>query len=165
MEIVAAVALLLVVVWYARALTGDARFAKPLDFSALERTGRPNDYLVAPPSVTPTPPDRESPVFSAGPQDLAAAVARLVETAPRTRVLARGDDGLRFELVQRSLLLRFPDYISVRVLAREEGGSTLAIFSRSIYGHSDLGVNRKRIEGWLETLGTVLDGEASPGGA
>jgi uncharacterized protein (DUF1499 family) len=33
-----------------------------------------------------------------------------------------------------------------------ESQSTLAIYSRSIYGKSDLGVNRERIETWLKIL-------------
>jgi len=59
---------------------------------------------------------------------------------------------LRFDLVQRSALFRFPDTVSIEVIPLGDSRSTLAIYSRSTYGYSDLGVNRKRIERWLARL-------------
>jgi uncharacterized protein (DUF1499 family) len=54
--------------------------------------------------------------------------------------------------VQRSETLRFPDTIVVRYLSLPEGGSTVAIYSRSQLGRADLGVNQARIERWLKKL-------------
>jgi uncharacterized protein (DUF1499 family) len=54
--------------------------------------------------------------------------------------------------VQRSETLRFPDTNVVRYLALPEGGSTVAIYSRSQLGRADLGVNQARIERWLKKL-------------
>jgi uncharacterized protein (DUF1499 family) len=41
---------------------------------------------------------------------------------------------------------------------RKEGpdSSDLILYSRSVYGHGDLGVNRKRVETWLDGLQTKL---------
>lgn len=165
MGIAAAVLLVLVAGWYVRALTGDARFAQLTDFENLERTGRPNDFLVAPPGVTGVSPDMEAPVFAADPKQAAAAFEEFVVAQPRTRILAKSDDGLRFEAVQRSFLMRYPDYISIAVLDAVDSGSTVAVYSRSIYGHSDLGVNHERVESWLDALAEKLGSAGSTSAA
>ncbi len=72
---------------------------------------------------------------------------------PRTTRLAGAPAEGWTTYVQRSGLFGFPDYISVRVIEAEGGdGAMLAIYSRSRYGHSDLGVNAKRIRRWLSTV-------------
>ena len=53
--------------------------------------------------------------------------------------------------VQRTKLVQFPDYVSVKAV-EVDGGSALHIFSRSRFGYSDRGVNKKRILSWLEKL-------------
>ncbi len=54
--------------------------------------------------------------------------------------------------VQTSGLFGFPDYVSVRFIELDAGRSTLAVFSRSRLGQSDLGVNKKRVERWLGAI-------------
>ncbi len=70
--------------------------------------------------------------------------------------VAEDEEGQQFDYVQRSARFRFPDIITVRFISvatyHSESQSTLAIYSRSIYGEDDFGVNRERIEGWLKTL-------------
>ena len=62
------------------------------------------------------------------------------------------DRGRTERYIQRSRLMGFPDTIVVRFLERPEGRSTLALYSRSQLGRGDFGVNRARIERWLEKL-------------
>jgi len=66
---------------------------------------------------------------------------------------------LRLVLVQRSLIFRFPDTITVQVFPQTEGGSTLAIYSRSNYGRSDLGVNKARVQRWLGLIAAQVAGQ------
>ncbi|WP_158045985.1 DUF1499 domain-containing protein [Skermanella pratensis] len=123
------------------------------DFAALERASTPNQFLVAPPGTTPKAgPDAESPVFPVPAERLRDAMLALVEEAPRTALLERSPDGMRMLLVQRSAVLRFPDHIDVAILPAGDGGSTVAVYSRSRFGYSDMGVNRRRVEGWLAEL-------------
>ena len=70
---------------------------------------------------------------------------------PRVEVLAENDQ--QIDYVQRSARFRFPDIITVRFISVAPSQSTLAIYSRSVYGKSDFGVNRERIESWLSALG------------
>lgn len=50
--------------------------------------------------------------------------------------------------VVRSRVMGFPDFVSLR-LVPEEDTTRLHIFSRSGFGHSDLGVNTARVQRWL----------------
>jgi uncharacterized protein (DUF1499 family) len=71
-------------------------------------------------------------------------------------LLNQSADGLRLSLVQRSAFLRFPDYIDVSILPVGGNGdsSTIAIYSRSRFGYSDMGVNQRRVEEWMTALRT-----------
>ena len=48
--------------------------------------------------------------------------------------------------VVRSAVLNFPDLVTAQI------SSALVLYSRSVYGHSDLGVNRRRLDTWLAAL-------------
>ena len=66
--------------------------------------------------------------------------------------MAEHEDGRQIDYVQRSARFRFPDIITVRFISASPSQSTLAIYSRSIYGGRDFGVNRERINAWLTLL-------------
>jgi uncharacterized protein (DUF1499 family) len=149
--------LLAAAVWYGWQLGPWSDEAKeyrvPVDFASLERKSTPNQYIVAPPGATPrAQPDAESPIFPVPPERLRDAVIAVVADVPRTAILERSPDGLALTVVQRSAVFRFPDYIGIQILPASEGSSTLAIYSRSRFGYSDMGVNRKRIEVWLAAI-------------
>ena len=111
-----------------------------------ERTGRPNDVLVAPAGG-----DLAAPVSKADPTALMQAFHAVATAAPRVSVVA-GEPAEGFvTYVQRSKWIGWPDYVSVKAVP-VEGGATLAIWSRSRFGYSDMGVNRARIEDWLARL-------------
>ena len=48
--------------------------------------------------------------------------------------------------------MRFPDTIDIEVFPAGQRQSTLAIYSRSLLGRKDFGVNRARIARWLAAL-------------
>jgi uncharacterized protein (DUF1499 family) len=126
----------------------------PIDFATLDRGAKPNTYLVLPKGFeAQAPVDQESPVWSAQPADLLAAFKAVALEAPRTELVREGD--AQIELVQRSALFKFPDFITVEAVA-VDGGAALCVFSRSKVGYSDLGVNAKRVTGWLATLQSRL---------
>lgn len=117
-----------------------------------ERTGRPNDYLVAPEGMAAAPVDRAAGIRDDTPGALMARFDRVARAAPRTAIIGGSVDALYVTYVQRSALIGFPDYVSVRAVP-VPGGAALAVWSRSRYGYSDLGVNRARVERWLAALG------------
>ncbi len=80
----------------------------------------------------------------------------MVAREPRVAMLAEDTQTLQSDYVQRSALWRFPDIITVRFIARTDETSTVAVFSRAIYGYGDLGVNRERVTAWLRLLGEAV---------
>lgn len=114
--------------------------------------------------------DRDVPVYSVDAATLSAAWDRMIQKQPRVEVVA--DDRLPGEgrnrvmegivtYVQRSAVFGFPDYISVRFVSAGMSdigapSSTLVVFSRSRLGQSDLGVNGKRVNAWLDALEAEL---------
>ena len=66
----------------------------------------------------------------------------------------------RLEAVYRVALV-FKDDVDVAVQSREGGGSALYVRSASRVGHSDLGVNRRRVDRFLTAVDTALREEAA----
>ncbi|GGB42332.1 hypothetical protein GCM10011316_12800 [Roseibium aquae] len=82
-------------------------------------------------------------VRSPGTLDLMDLEKRIAAT-PRTRRLSGGAGDLPMAFVHRTWFWGFPDVTQVWV----EGGN-VHIHSHLIYGGSDLGVNRRRMQRWL----------------
>ncbi|MEQ9518126.1 MAG: DUF1499 domain-containing protein [Parvibaculum sp.] len=126
-----------------------------MNFKTLKLTHKPNQYLVAPDGLCENAkPHRISPVFPMDAQTLEDNFADIALGEPRV-VRKASDEGQR-DFVQRSALMRFPDTITFEAIDLGDGKSTCAIYSRSAIGHSDLGVNKKRIDAWLKKLEATL---------
>ena len=125
----------------------------PIDFASLQVDPKPHTWLVLPEGFQSTAtPDAICPVYEEGPDALLERFIATGLSEPRTEIVRR--EGLQVELCQKSLVFRFPDYITVEAMA-QNSGSALAIYSRSQMGYSDLGVNGKRITRWLSNLQAV----------
>jgi uncharacterized protein (DUF1499 family) len=120
------------------------------------RATSPNTALVAPEGAA-SETDRAAPVWDASPEEVMAAFDAVALSQPRTERIAGSVEGLHATYRQRSAIMGFPDFVSVRALPAE-GGATLAIYSRSRFGESDLGVNAARVDAWLELTGERLGG-------
>lgn len=121
------------------------------DITTLELSQKTNQYLACPPDFCRARADTESPVFDLPVEELSARWQAMVDKQPRVTE-RHGLGELQFVYVQRSALFRFPDLVAVQLVPLSASRSTLAIYSRSIYGLNDLGVNRARVETWLENL-------------
>ena len=120
-----------------------------VDPTSAERTGRPNDYLVAPSGLTSAAPDRTAKVHALPPEELLFLFDAVVR--PSSTVLGGSVKDRHITYVRRTTVLGFPDYVSVKAV-EVDGGSALIIWSRARYGYSDLGVNQKRVDGWLSQI-------------
>ena len=123
-----------------------------VDFAELKLTDQPNQFLMCPADFCSANPHAAGPVFEVSVERLRARWRRVVADQPRLELLAEYEDGWQIDYVQRSARFRFPDIITVRFISAPPSQSTLAIYSRSVYGASDFGVNRERIDAWFGLL-------------
>jgi uncharacterized protein (DUF1499 family) len=86
-----------------------------------------------------------------------AAVQQAAAAQPRTTLLAAWPEHLQAQWVERSPLVNFPD-IMVVVLLPDGAATGLVLYSRSLFGHSDLGVNAKRVDRWIAAIQSALPG-------
>lgn len=112
----------------------------------------PNTYYVATQSMVESTVHMEAPIYTVPAAVMAKAFNDYVITQPSVLHLAGSVEEGWMTFVQRTPTLRAPDYISVKFIDFEDGGSTLAIYSRSRYGYGDMGVNKARIDLWLQSL-------------
>ena len=113
-----------------------------VDFAALKLGEKPNQFLMCPTGLCGAGAHAESPIFEVPVDRLCA----------RWEAVAGGPGGRQFDYVHRSARFRFPDIVTVRLIAVSPSRSSLAVYSRAIYGRRDFGVNRARIEFWLADL-------------
>ena len=85
-------------------------------------------------------------VIDTGPDGLKRlhSIARIT---PRTKVLAGSVEEGIITYITRTKTIGFPDYTTV-----QQDGDRLRIYARLRFGRSDLGVNRHRVERWLDVL-------------
>ena len=117
-----------------------------------EKPSTPNSYRVAPPNLTEELVDRVAPVYLANPTLMAKAFDDFARSRPKTSRIAGSPEEGWMTYVQKSEKLNMPDYISVKFIDLTGGRSTVAVFSRSRFGHGDLGVNEARVTSWLSVL-------------
>jgi uncharacterized protein (DUF1499 family) len=126
-----------------------------LDFTALRRPKSPNSCLVAPQDLTTRARvDRAAPEFNVAPDELWIRLEDYVSTQSPARSIETDAATRRLRYVAVTPLLRFKDDIDIQVLdvAGDPTKSTIAIYSRSRIGHSDLGTNARRVDRLLAAL-------------
>jgi uncharacterized protein (DUF1499 family) len=135
-------------------LTGSRLDIGPVNFATLTRHNTPNDALICPAARCPdAKPDAEPKIYVVPPPELLARLKKIALAEPGTSELRcepNCDHVAR--ILQHSRLMRFPDTIDVEVFPTGDNQSTLALYSRSLIGRGDMGVNRARLTRWLNAL-------------
>lgn len=122
-----------------------------MDMAAIVRPKTPNTALAAPEGFSPSP-DIVTQPYDVPPDRLFAAIEHVAQAQERVFPQIRYPAARQAHFVARSWLMNFPDLVTVQVTP----DSRLILWSRSIYGESDLGVNRARLAAWLSALATEL---------
>lgn len=139
----------------ARAGIGGLPPARYIDPHGITRPATPNTALAAPAGFSPAP-DIVTPVYKVPPATLFADVEKLAAAEPRTYVQGVLTARLQAQYVVRSAAFNFPDLVMAQVLpGPDKTSARLVLWSRSVYGRSDFGVNKQRIRAWLATLATI----------
>ena len=125
----------------------------PVNFESLKRPSSPNHYLVSPEDYCKqSRPNRTAPVYDCNVVQLQAAAQKAWSEMLDVELVSSDAERLEDRYIHRSRLLRFPDTIAVKFVDLGHDTASLAIYSRSQVGYSDLGANRKRVLDWLSRL-------------
>jgi len=122
-----------------------------MDMKYLSRPARPNSALAAPAGSQPAP-DLVTPRFPLPASRLYDLLVTVARAQPRTFLAAEYAAELQAHFVARSAVLNFPDLVTAQIAEAGPDGSTLVLYSRSVYGYSDFGVNRKRLSAFLAAI-------------
>ena len=125
----------------------------PVEFATLQKTSRPNQALLCPVDVCKAEmPDVIPPIYAVSVDKLRDAFRQIIDQEPHSEQVA-ADAGRRTErYVIRTNLMRFPDTVRVKFIDLGNNTSTLAIYSQAQIGYSDRGVNKARVQRWLDAL-------------
>lgn len=128
-----------------------------LDFQTLTVPSSPNTWLIAPEGFLPTAkPDVPSPLFTNDAETVFSVLSNIVKSAPRLSNVEIDPGQRRLHYTVRVQLTPFKDDVDLAVV-EVDGGTSLIAYSRSRTGHSDLGVNKRRVEGLLTYLRQRLE--------
>ncbi len=128
----------------------------PIDLAQIVRPASPNSALAAPGGFS-LPPDIVTPVYPVAADHLFASVQAVAAAQPRTYPAAAYPDRRQADWVARSVVFNFPDTIMAQVSPAGRNKATVVLYSRSVYGYSDLGVNRHRLAAWLAALNQSIE--------
>jgi len=128
--------------------------ATPVDFAALRLPESPNTCLAAPPGAHPQA-HIVVPPLAADAAIVWPVLLRVADAMPRTTRYGQWPERFQAQWVARSAIMNWPDIVTAE-LVPGPGGAGLFLYSRSLFGYSDLGANRKRVEAWLAALDAAL---------
>ncbi len=127
----------------------------PRDVGSLVRPASPNTALAAPDGFRPVA-DLISPTYAVSARKLYAVLRTVAAANPRTALDAAFDEALQAHYTVRSAVFGFPDLVWVQALEAEPDRSGALIWSRSVVGRYDLGVNKARVRAWLAAVDAAL---------
>lgn len=131
--------------------------AEPVDFRTLVLPRSPNTCLAAPAGAHPAA-HLETPPLPASVAAAWPVLRRFGGRFPRNYRFAEWPERRQAQWVERSPRLGFPDVIAAELAEGPGGAAALFLYSRSLFGWSDLGVNRRRVQAWIEALDAALRG-------
>lgn len=120
---------------------------QPVDFTRLDRR-KPNQALVAGVGSA-LHPDLASPIFPVSAARLLQIIQDIATRRKRTVLAARFGDPPQLCFVARSFWCNFPDVIVAQAVPGGAERCHLLLYSRSVYGYADFGVNRRRVSAWV----------------
>jgi len=124
---------------------------KAVEFRDLTPPKSPNWFLVCPDEYCPEAKRHHTaPIFDRSLSDLSKDLREIILS--EGNAIIRGEDGTRLDLIIRTPAIRWPDLVTIEFIQISDTQSSLAIYSRSIYGRTDFGTNSKRVKRWLEKL-------------
>src|SRR5215831_6552444 len=150
--LIAAVAIVALRIYFGRSAESELRPGEDVAITAFRGPLAENAFVACPPGYCALKDAAASPVFNIPADRLEQYWNEIVDLESRLTPVETEPRHHGFVYIQRSAVFRFPDVITVELIALAPDRSSLAIYSRSRYGRSDFGVNRRRVLRWLSRL-------------
>ncbi|MBL41112.1 MAG: hypothetical protein CMM49_00465 [Rhodospirillaceae bacterium] len=124
-----------------------------INFKTLKLKKTKNQYLSLPEnSIFVSSPDILSPTFICTIEEIKTIFEEFILTQPRISSKFFDDQLNKFKCIQKTKYFKFPDLIDIEFIKIKDDVSSIAIYSRSIYGYYDFNVNKNRVKLWLDFL-------------
>lgn len=127
---------------------------QPLDFATLRLPSSPNAHLAAPPGAT-AERHENIPLLHLPAETVWQALRSLGDGMERVWKMAEWPERRQAQWVARTRWMNYPDLLNGAVVELP-GGTGVFLYSRSLVGYSDLGVNKARIAAWRAALDAAL---------
>jgi uncharacterized protein (DUF1499 family) len=141
-------------VYMARAVENELRPYEKIAIRELRDPIPQNTFLACPAGYCAAT-AASSPIFAVSVARLADDWGEMVASESGVVPVAAEPTQHRLVFIQHTMLLRFPDIVTVEFVDVAPDRSSLAIYSRSRYGRGDFGTNRRRVERWLSQLAQI----------
>jgi hypothetical protein len=136
----------------------------PVDLAALRRAPSRSDALACAPDVCPLArADAVPPLYRVAGARLREIVRAVAERQPRTALVFSDRWGEQDRYVARTAVLRCPDTVTVEIVGRGEGRSSLALYIRSQVGCPVPATSRTRLTRWLDGIAAAAGTEPNEG--
>ena len=117
-----------------------------IHFKSVKRPPKPNTCLAVPVDFClAAETDFTPPVFEMNAENLFKALNDEIEAERSWSRVETDAEARKLKFVATTGFMRFKDDVDIEVIPVDDDRSTLAIYSRSRVGYSDLGTNRKRV--------------------
>ena len=150
--LIAAVVIVGLRIYFGRSAENELRPGEDVAITAFRGPVPENAFLACPPGFCAAKDTAPSLVFNIPVDRLEVYWNEIVELEPRLTPVETEPHHHGSVYIQHSALFRFPDVITVEFVTLAPDRSSLTIYSRSRYGRSDFGVNRRRVLRWLSRL-------------
>src|SRR5262249_39764716 len=151
-------------IYFGRSAESELRSGEDVAITMFRGPLAENAFLACPPGYCALKDAAASPVFNVSADRLQEDWDRDLDLRPRLTPVETEPRHHGFVYIQRSALFRFPGLITVELVALAPDRASLAIYSRSRYGRSDFGVNRRRLLRWLSRLQRMVGPVTNTGG-
>lgn len=129
--------------------------AKVEDLRTLKRPGAPNNYLICARNLCPDA-DEDGPMVDLPAEKVLVAALKVASMEPDTNPAEVNAGTAQIVFVQRTPWLRFPDIVRIQAIASASGKTGIALYSQSVYGRYDFGVNKARARRWMTAIRAEL---------
>ena len=136
-------------------ISGCSYHYESISWSEFTPPTTPNYFIVCP-SSTCNGRSYPSPVFPGSQANLFSAVKEVISKQPRTSIVSIDATTYSLVAVQRTLIFRFPDVIQIKIIPHNSNQSSILLYSKSVYGHYDFGVNESRALLWIDLFSETL---------